>query len=60
MSTKPTNKPHKANEHPTQKKQNNIPVQITDLSIFDNSYSYMKERFAEEMKRIDQQMTKFR
>lgn len=60
MSTKPTNKPSKANEHPIQKKQNNIPVQITDLSIFDTSYSYMKERFAEEMKRIDQQMTKFR
>ncbi|CAH1640665.1 unnamed protein product [Spodoptera littoralis] len=37
----------------------NIPVQLTDLSIFDNTYAYMKERFTEEMRRIEQQMNKF-
>uniref|UniRef100_A0A2A4JVE0 SHSP domain-containing protein n=1 Tax=Heliothis virescens TaxID=7102 RepID=A0A2A4JVE0_HELVI len=58
MSSKPTNKPPKQNEHALQRKQN-VPVQLTDLSIFDNTYAYMKERFAQEMKRIDQQMNKF-
>lgn len=37
-----------------------VPVQLTDLSIFDNTYAYMKERFTEEMRRIEQQMNKFR
>ncbi|XP_035452194.2 protein lethal(2)essential for life-like [Spodoptera frugiperda] len=36
-----------------------VPVQLTDLSIFDNTYAYMKERFTEEMRRIEQQMNKF-
>nr|XP_021194774.2 protein lethal(2)essential for life [Helicoverpa armigera] len=58
MSSKPTGKTAKIHEHALQKKQN-IPVQITDLSIFDNSYSFMKEKFAQEMHRIDQQMKKF-
>lgn len=59
MATKKSSKSSKANELALQKKHN-IPVQLTDLSIFDNAYAFMKERFAEEMKRIDQQMTKFR
>ncbi|KAJ8710772.1 hypothetical protein PYW08_009287 [Mythimna loreyi] len=37
----------------------NIPVQLTDLSIFDNSYAFMRDRFTQEMKRIEQQMHKF-
>ncbi|CAH0596990.1 unnamed protein product [Chrysodeixis includens] len=59
MANNPPSKPSKeVRERDVQKKQSLL-VQVTDLSIFDNSYSYMKERFAEEMKRIDQQMTKF-
>ncbi|CAH0696278.1 unnamed protein product [Spodoptera exigua] len=36
----------------------NIPVQLTDLSIFDNTFAFMKEQFAEEMRRIEQHMSK--
>ncbi|XP_059055743.1 stress-induced protein 1-like [Achroia grisella] len=40
-------------------KKINVPVQMTDLSIFDDTFSTMKERFAAEMKRLDEEMTKF-
>ncbi|XP_075985535.1 protein lethal(2)essential for life-like [Anticarsia gemmatalis] len=39
-------------------KKHNVPVQMTDLSIFDDTYAFMKERFSEEMKRMDEHMLK--
>lgn len=38
----------------------NIPIQLTELATFDDTYAFMKERFAEEMKRVDSQMTRLK
>ncbi|XP_045762001.1 alpha-crystallin A chain-like [Maniola jurtina] len=40
------------------KPQQNLPIQVTDALIFDDAFSYMKERFAAHMKQIDEEMTK--
>lgn len=37
-----------------------IPIRLTDLSIFDDNYSSMRERFVAEMKRCEEEMNKFR
>ncbi|KAJ8710106.1 hypothetical protein PYW07_009472 [Mythimna separata] len=57
MSSNALTKPSKQNALAQIK--HNIPIQLTDLSIFDNSYAHMRDRFTQEMKRIDQQMLKF-
>ncbi|CAF4874333.1 unnamed protein product [Pieris macdunnoughi] len=38
----------------------NIPIEITDLPLFDGSVQNIKDTFVSEMKRIDEEMTKFR
>lgn len=55
----------KSNKNPdppdiSMQKKINIPVHTTELSCFDDAYAYMKERFAAEMRRIDENMAKFR
>lgn len=48
-------------ENVLQKANNfNVPVQRTDLSSFDDAFSSMKERFEAEMRRVDEEMTRFR
>ncbi|CAH3947386.1 heat shock protein 30D-like [Pieris brassicae] len=37
----------------------NIPIEITDLPLFDGSAQNIKDTFVSEMKRIDEEMTKF-
>ncbi|XP_026750654.2 heat shock protein beta-6-like [Galleria mellonella] len=37
----------------------NVPIQMTDLSIFDDAVSTMKERFVAKIKRLDAEITKF-
>ncbi|XP_047520474.1 heat shock protein 30C-like [Pieris napi] len=37
----------------------NIPIEITDLPLFDGSIQNIKDTFVSEMKRIDEEMTKF-
>ncbi|KAI8432738.1 hypothetical protein MSG28_013699 [Choristoneura fumiferana] len=37
----------------------NIPIHTTDLSTFDDSYSFMKEKFQAEMRKISIEMDKF-
>ncbi|XP_022127341.2 heat shock protein 30D-like [Pieris rapae] len=39
--------------------QINIPIEITDLPLFDGSVQNIKDTFVSEMKRIDEEMTKF-
>ncbi|XP_028156824.1 heat shock protein beta-6-like [Ostrinia nubilalis] len=47
-------------ENILQKSHNfNIPVQRTDLSSFDDAFSSLKERFEAEMRRVDEEMTRF-
>ncbi|KAL0861533.1 hypothetical protein ABMA27_009048 [Loxostege sticticalis] len=47
-------------ENVLQKANNfNVPVQRTDLSSFDDAFSSMKERFEAEMRRVDEEMTRF-
>ncbi|KAG6463641.1 hypothetical protein O3G_MSEX013992, partial [Manduca sexta] len=42
------------------KRQNiTVPVQMTELSIFDNAFALMKEKFADEMRKIEEEMNKF-
>ncbi|XP_053618069.1 uncharacterized protein LOC128679694 [Plodia interpunctella] len=36
-----------------------VPVQTTDLTLFDDAFLNMKERFAAEMKRMEQETTRF-
>lgn len=38
----------------------NIPIHTTDLSTFDDGYSFMKEKFQAEMRKISIEMDKFR
>ena len=37
-----------------------LPIQITNALIFDTAFSSMREKFLTEMKRIDDEITKFR
>ncbi|CAK1543424.1 unnamed protein product [Leptosia nina] len=37
----------------------NIPIEITDIPLFNDSLQNIKDRFVSEMKRIDEEMTKF-
>lgn len=41
-------------------KKFSVPIQLTDLSVFDDNFSSMKERFDAEMRRIDEAMTQFK
>lgn len=38
----------------------NIPIEITDRPLFDDALVNVKDRFVSEMKRIDEEMVKFR
>lgn len=41
-------------------KDYNVPIRFNDVCVFDGAFTFLKERFGEEMRRLEEEMTQFR
>lgn len=53
-------KPNESETNTAVSKKFSVPVQLTDLSVYEGAFASMKERFAAEMRRMDEEISKFR